>query len=201
MRTIAVFVSAALFVAGCGGAVDSGSTNAGGADAPTGSSEPGASPGSGGEVDGVPCSDLHGHATLRDYEHASYASSSYSFEFASQDPSVTRNSPDVDYVSDMFQTNLFVGENNWIVDLGPVSLASVPASVDPSAYPTGAWGQHDDVQAQPGHTYFVRVDRAQGRLVAAFRVTSLEPGSQVTIEWIRSPDPDTMIVPAQCGVP
>ena len=77
-------------------------------------------------------------------------------------------------------------------------LTAVPATVDPDAYPTGQWGEHDAIEAYIDHTYFVRSVDSTGRLVSAFRVVGLEPGVFVTIEWVHSTDPDQMVVPLQC---
>jgi hypothetical protein len=151
-------------------------------------------------VSSISCRYLHGSATLTDYRGANYPTSAFSFEFATQDPNITYNEFDVMYEADLFQVNLVGGDESFIVDLGDVALRDVPATVDPNDYALGGWGEHDDVQAQIHHTYFVRSIDGAGRLVAAFRVVGLQPGVRVTIEWIRSTDPDQMVVPEHCGV-
>ena len=67
-----------------------------------------------------------------------------------------------------------------------------------SRYPLGQWGEHDAIQAELDHTYFVRSQDNAGRLVSAFRVRQLSPGVDVRIEWIRSADADAMVVPRSC---
>jgi hypothetical protein len=151
-------------------------------------------------VSGIPCAYLHGRASLTSYENDNYASSSFSFEFASQDATLTHNEFDVVYEVDMFGVNLVTDDRSFIVDLGDSALRDLPSTVDPNDYPVGNWGKHDWVQAQVDHTYFVRAIDDAGRLVAAFRVIGLQPGVRVTIEWIRSANPDAMQVPTQCGL-
>jgi hypothetical protein len=147
------------------------------------------------------CAYLHGNATLQSYTDASnYAASAFSFEFASQNVTLTHNDWDVVYQDDAFMVNTVTDDKSFIVDLGSVALREVPATVDPTKYPTGEWGEHDAIQAQLDHTFFVRNVDGLGRGVAAFRVRELEPGRRVSIEWIRSTDPDTMVVPLACGL-
>jgi hypothetical protein len=147
------------------------------------------------------CTYLHGRASLESYTNDSnYAASAYSFEFASQDATLTHNEWDVVYQEDTFVVNTVTDDKSFIVDLGPIALKDVPATLTLAAYPTGEWGDHDAIEAQLNHAYYVRTVNNSGRLVAAFQVSELEPGRKVNIEWIRSTDPDTMIVPTACGL-
>jgi hypothetical protein len=150
-------------------------------------------------IDGIPCSHLRGEVTLSEYDGDNFASSSFSFEFASQDPEITYNDYDLLYERNTFRVNLSGGDDSFIVDLGDVPLADVPETVDAADYPVGAFGEHDEIGAVIDHTYFVRTDDDTGRVVAAFRVVGLEPGVRATISWIRSTDPDRMVVPVDCG--
>ena len=149
---------------------------------------------------GIPCSVLHGAVTLTSYngDKDKYASSAFSFEYASQDAAITNNEFDVFYGNDLFRVNTVTDDKSLIVDLGKMELTSVPAKVDPDGYPMGQFGTHDEVQAQLEHTYFVRSVDNSGRLVSAFRVIGLNPGRRVTIEWIRSSDADILVVPTTC---
>ncbi len=151
-------------------------------------------------VDGTPCEYFRGEVTLEDYDGENNAGASFSFEFATQDPDITRNEYDVQYGGNMFRVNLITDDVSFIVDLGNVDLVDVPVSVDPSEYELGNWGTNDNVGAVLGHTYFVRNQDSAGRTVAAFRVTGLEPGERASISWMRSTDPDQMFVPTACGL-
>jgi hypothetical protein len=186
LRAIAVSI---LALPACGGAVrpDPG----GGGSAPAGQAPPTS-------VSGTPCAALHGEATLANYRTSPYASSAFSFEFASQDPTLTANRFELLFEDGMFLVNMASGDASYIVDLGGTSLAAVPATVDPSAYPVGEWNEHEAIDAVLGHVYYVRSVHSSGRLVSAFVVTGLEPSKRVTIEWMRSTDPDRMITPAAC---
>ncbi|MBI5536361.1 MAG: hypothetical protein HY898_26810 [Deltaproteobacteria bacterium] len=196
---MAWMIGAGLVAGGCSGSVDFP-----GDDGHTGGAmQPGAG-GSGASshtyVEGIPCSYLHGKATLSDYNGDNYAASAFSFEFASQDSAVTHNEFELLYEVDLFLVNLVTDDVSFIVDLGQVALDQVPPSVEPDKFPVGNWGEHDALQAQLGHTYFVRSVDSAGRGVAAFRVIGIEPGKRVTIEWERSTDDDVMVVPAACGL-
>ena len=152
------------------------------------------------EVQGIPCSYLTGDATLTDYDGDNFSSSSFSFEFGTQDSETTLNDYDLTYEGNTFRVNLVTDDNSYIVDLGEVPLQDVPPTVDPSQYDVGAWGEHDSIGAVLGHTYFVRNQDGSGRTTAAFVVTGLEPGVKVSIAWMRSTDPDVMYVPTACGL-
>ncbi|MBI4704570.1 MAG: hypothetical protein HY744_25995 [Deltaproteobacteria bacterium] len=149
---------------------------------------------------GMPCEYRHGQATLSEYDGDNYASSAFSFEYASQDPAVTYNELDVLYEGNQFRVNTVVDDESFLVDLGDVPLAEVPETVDPAGFPVGQFGEHDSIDAVLDHTYFERAVDGSGVLVAAFRVVGLEPGVAVTIEWVRSTDPDKMVVPLDCGL-
>ena len=150
-------------------------------------------------LSGMPCHTLHGYADLTSYTSVdNYASSAFSFEYASQDAAVTGNEFDVLYEQNWFSVNMVVDDDSTIVDLGALPLQEVPANVDVDDYPTGHWGEHDALQAYPHHTYFVISLDHTGRLVSAFRVLELEPAKHVRIEWIRSVHPDRMVVPTSC---
>jgi hypothetical protein len=146
---------------------------------------------------GLPCERAHGTATLTNYTGDNYPLAGFSFELASQDPAITRNAPDVYYERNSFMVG---GDRDasFLVDLGAMELRDAPASVRPEEYPTGTWGKHDAIQAHPGHVYFLRGVSWHGRITAAFRVVAIDPGRRVTLEWIRSSDPETMVVPLSC---
>jgi hypothetical protein len=198
-------LATALLSIACGGAVESQRDTADTADG----RRPGPGPGAGARAGnreapesselGLPCSYLHGEATMASRRaDTDYASSCFSFEYASQDANVTGNEFDVQYQGDMFIVNMVTDDVSFIVDLGKTPLREVPRTVDPSDYPLGQWREHDAIQAQAYHTYFVRSVDGAGRLVAAFRVLRLEPGRRVDIEWIRSTDADVMAPPLGC---
>jgi hypothetical protein len=147
---------------------------------------------------GIPCRYLHGTATLTERKGSDYGTSAFSFKLASQDQADTHNEFDVLYERDMFMVNLVTDDQSFIVDLGTTALRDVPSTVDTASFPVGKWGEHDAIDAQLDHTYFVRSVDGSGRLVSAFRVIGLEPGSRVLIEWIRSTDPDAMLPPRHC---
>jgi hypothetical protein len=181
--------------AGCGGVVD---------DPAPGSGSP-AGPGSAGTggiaaEHGMPCNTLHGFATLTEYDGDNYASSAFSFEYASQDAEVTYNEFDVLYEGNWFRVNTVTDDQSTIADLGPIPLSEVPAWAEPGDYPVGRWGEHEAIEAYLNHTYFVHSVDGAGELVSAFTVVGLEPGVKVSIEWIRSTAPDEMIVPTHCGL-
>lgn len=162
----------------------------------------GGSQGASGSTYGTPCKFLHGETTLLDWggdqDDGSYNDALYSFEFASKDIEVNHNDGDVLYSGNMFSVNTVVDDVSFIVDLGDVPLLSVPETVDPSEYPTGNWGEHDDIQAVLDHTYVVRTIDGNTNQWAAFRVLGLAPGESVTIEWVRSSNPDALDLPTQC---
>lgn len=151
---------------------------------------------------GTPCKFLRGEVTLTDWggnqDDGSYNEALYSFEFASKDIDVNLNDGDILYSSNMFSVNTVVDDMSFIVDLGDVPLLSVPKTVDPADFPTGNWGEHDDLQAVLDHTYVVRTIDGNTKQWAAFRVLGLAPGESVTIAWIRSSNPDALDVPTQC---
>jgi hypothetical protein len=202
------FLAAALLVSGCALTVDvpgdgnaTGDTTAGTTTGGDTSSATGGSSGTGGAYHGVPCHYLQGEATLTSYTTPDdYVSSAYSFELASQDEALTKNDWDLLYEGDTFVVNTVGDDTSFIVDLGDVALADVPPTVDPSGFPTGQFGEHDEIQAVPAHTYVVRTIDANTRQYAAFRVVSLAPGSGVTLAWIRSTDPNSLEVPVGCGL-
>lgn len=151
---------------------------------------------------GTPCKYLRGEVTLHDWDgdqdDGSYNDALYSFEFATNDVEVNHNDGDVLYASNMFSVNTVVDDVSFIVDMGGIPLESVPGTVDPAGYPTGNWGEHDDIQAVLDHTYVVRTVDGNTTQWAAFKVLGLAPGDTVTLAWIRSPDPDSLVVPTQC---
>ena len=149
---------------------------------------------------GTSCRFLRGSATLESWQgdDSAYPASLYSFEFASNELEVVRNDGDVLYEGNMFGVNTVTDDVSFIVDLGDIPLADVPRSIDPNDYPTGNWGDHDWVQAVVHHGYAVRTVDGNTRQWAAFRVIALEPGEQVSFDWIRSPDPDALVYPDAC---
>lgn len=153
-----------------------------------------------GTAEGTPCRLLHGTATLTSYDGANYASSAFSFEYASQDANLTHNEFDVLYLADMFVVNTVTDDRSFLVDLGEIAWEQIPSWVEVEQYPVGQWGEHDALQAQFHHMYFVRNEDGAGRGVAAFRVIGLEPGVRVTIEWVRSLSTDQMVLPTACAL-
>jgi hypothetical protein len=181
-----------LWLVACGGVVED--------NQPEPSGRGSAAGGNGNAPQGMPCHSLHGHASLTEYDGDNYASSAFSFEYASQDDTLTNNEFDLLYQGNWFDVNLVTDDRSSIVDLGPIALRKVPAWVDAADYPTGQWGEHDSIEAYLNHTYFVHSVDGAGSLVSAFTVIELEPGVRVSIEWIRSTSPNEMIVPTQCGL-
>ncbi len=151
-------------------------------------------------VRGIPCRFLHGEATLTAYDGSNYSSSAFSFEFATQDPDITNNDYDIVYGPNVFRVNTVTDDVSFIVDLGDIPLADTPPTVELDEHRVGAYGEYDFIDAVLDHTYYVRSVDGTGSLVAAFRVVGLEPGERVTIEWIRSVEPDRMVVPSGCGL-
>ncbi len=189
------FASAIGPLTACGGAVDSGdpervapnSSGAGQGDAPSAPA-----------LTGMPCSSLHGVVTLRDYGSSPYSTAAFSFELGTQDSKITHNDYDVLYEQNTFDVNMVTDDESFIVDLGDMALADAPETVDPNQYPTGQWHEHDAIDAHLNHIYYVRSKDGSGRLVSVFRVIGLEPGVRTTIEWMRSTDPDAMVLSRQC---
>jgi hypothetical protein len=149
-------------------------------------------------VDGIPCEYLAGEVTLSDYDGANYGASAFNFELNSQDPNWTLNEFNLLYDDGAFRVKLVTDDISHIVDLGALLLTEVPPTVVPDDYPVGRFGDHDFVAAVLNHTYFVRSEDSRGRHVAAFSVAGMEPGRRITIQWIRSADPDVMRVPVEC---
>ncbi len=185
---------ASLALAACGGSIDVGSiatkSDSGLTDVSpdTGPLDP---------ISGMPCSSLHGTTTLGLRRVHGWPACAFSFRFASRDPKITQNSYDVS-LDDYFMIDLVVGDHGYIVDLGDVSLASLPKTVDPTLFPVGHYGDHDALDPILNHTYFTRIQRTAGNTLAAFRVVELVSTDHAKIEWVRSPDPDTMVVPPAC---
>jgi hypothetical protein len=198
---VCLLLSSSLVLSACAAEIDvfDGSGSEGGDGAKTTASGADDSNGAG---YGTPCKFLHGEVTLEDWygdqDDGSYNDALYSFEFATKDIDVHYNDGDLLYASNMFSVNTVVDDASFIVDLGDIPLASAPNTVDPSSFPTGNWGEHDDVQAVLDHTYVVRTIDGNTKQWAAFRVLGLAPGESVTIEWIRSSNPDALDVPSQC---
>lgn len=203
MKTSLICVFAALCSSACSPDVtvldgDDGVASDSGASGDTGSTSP-----SGGDSDpshGTPCNYLHGVVEIPawDGSDAAYAASLYSFELGSSDPALVKNDGDVLYYDDDLVVNTVVDDASFVVDLGDVSLSDVPETVDPATFPVGQFGEHDYVQAVLDHTFVIRTVDGDTSQWAAARVLGLSPGTSVTIEWIRSTDPDRMIVPTQC---
>jgi hypothetical protein len=168
---------------------------------------PGAEPGGGsspGGGKGTPCRFLRGEVTLPsrnlDTPDEDYADSLYSFELASNDIDVHSNDGDLLYQQGMLLVNTVTDDRSFIVDLGVLPLDEVPETVDPTDYPTGNWGEHDALGPVLGHTFMVRTIDGNSRQWAAFKVLGLAPKEWITIEWVRSTDPERFVYPAQCSV-
>lgn len=190
-----IFCAGIALLLACGGSVDVGSiagkpdSAAGDAATDAGAIDP---------VSGMPCSSLHGTTTLGLRSVHGWPACAFSFRFASRDPKITQNTYDVE-LDDVFIVNLVTGDQGWLVDLGDVPLTNLPKTVDPAPFPTGQWGEHDALDPVLNHTYFARIQRTAGNTLAAFRVVELSPTDHAKIEWVRSPDPDTMVVPTACA--
>ncbi|MFO0619224.1 MAG: hypothetical protein U0414_41930 [Polyangiaceae bacterium] len=201
MKRMIVCLASVVGLSACAAEVDlldgSGADGGDGDGASSSTAAPSSGPGA-----GTPCKFLHGEVTLYDWNGdpsgGSYNDALFSFEFASKDIDVNLNDGDILYSSNMFAVNTVVDDASFIVDLGDVPLTSVPPTIDPSGYPTGNWGEHDDLQAVLDHTYVVRTIDGNTKQWAAFRVLGLAPGESVTIEWIRSSNPDALVLPSQC---
>lgn len=126
---------------------------------------------------GMPCSYLYGQVDIAAWDEtdAGYSQACYSFQFASHDVELTKNDWDILYYGDAFFVNTVVDDSFSIVDLGVVDLLDLPAGVDMDAYPVDAQGAHDGVAAQLGHTYWVRTEDGNSRLVVAFTVIAQDP--------------------------
>lgn len=189
---------AALLV-GCGSEVFVGDEPGGGE---TGGSSGADGVGTGGDYApyGMPCSYLYGQVDIAAWDgtDAGYSQACYSFQFASHDVELTKNDWDILYYGDVFFVNTVVDDSSSIVDLGVVDLLDLPAGVDLDAYPVDAQGAHDGVAAQLGHTYWVRTEDGNSRLVVAFTVIAQDPGLGVEVEWVRSLSSDAMVLPRAC---
>jgi hypothetical protein len=154
------------------------------------------------ETYGIPCRFLTGEATLESWDadltEDEYWRALYSFELGTNDPEEVRNDGDLQYSSNMLVVNTVVDDESFIVDLGELPLDAVPPEVDATNYPTGNWGEHDFIQAVVHHTYVVRTIDGNTRQWAAFELTSVVPSDRITLTWIRSPDPETLVVPSAC---
>ena len=192
MRRLVLLAGFALIA--CGGSVDVGSI------APrsdSGSSDAVVDSGPLDPISGMPCSSLRGTTTLGLRRAHGWPACAFSFRFASRDPQITQNSYDVEF-DDYFMIDLVVGDHGYLVDLGDVALANLPKTVDPSLFPLGKYGDHDALDVTLNHTYFTRIQRTAGNTLAAFRVVELSATDHAKIEWVRSPDADTMVVPTAC---
>ena len=150
-------------------------------------------------VSGQKCSSLHGTVTIHDRNRVGWPACAFSFALGTQDQSITRNRYDLIYQDDLLMLGRVSGDpGGWLVDLGDVPLRDVPATVDLAKYPLGQWGAHDALQPYVKHTYLTRLDRPDGTTIAAFRVTGLASGDQITIEWLRSTKTDSMVVANAC---
>jgi len=200
MRALA-FSGLVLTLFGCGNRVTVIGGSGGGSSGSIGATTTSAVGSTGaGATSGTPCPFLHGTVTLTSWDGgaASYAEACYSFRLASNDLAVTKNEVDVLYQGNAFVVNTVTDDQSFIVDLGDVPLDKVPSTVDPSQYPTGAYGAHDVLDAVLDHTYLVRTADHEAQLFAAFRVVGVDPGSNVTIEWEKSVDPTKMVIPVAC---
>jgi hypothetical protein len=185
---------------GSGSGSGGGGGGGGGSASTSGSSNSGTGQGDDGPYP-TPCHFLRGTATLTSRHgdsEAAYEAAAFSFEFASHDESVTYNDYDVLYEQNSFEVNTVTDDKSFIVDLGDVALEAAPSMVDPSDYAKGGFGTHDDLQAIVDHTYWVRTKDSSTEQVAVFRVTELAPGQSVTIDWMRSLDPDSFEPPVEC---
>lgn len=150
---------------------------------------------------GTPCAYRHGEHTLESWggeSDASYQAGSFSFEVASNELDLTSNDVDLLFQRNNLQVNTVADDRSFIVDLGVLALDAVPPTVNAADYPTGEWDEHDSIQAVAGHTYVVRTVDGNTRQWAAFRISALVPSVEVTIEWIRSPDPEALRIPTDC---
>lgn len=131
---------------------------------------------------------------------AGYLAAVASFEHASTDVERTNNDWDLlfgndrhdDY--DVFSVNTVTDDDSFIVDLGPIAFGDIPATVDPSQFPTGDYGEHDDVPVREGHVYYVRTHDENSRLVAVFGVQRHELNRSVELVWFRSSEPDRFVL-------
>jgi hypothetical protein len=192
-----------LGLAGCGNTIELDSDE----DYSPGDEESPGSPGepsndAGLEMYGIPCRFLTGEATLESWDadltEDEYWRALFSFEFGTNDFDVVRNDADLLYASNMLVVNTVVDDESFIVDLGDLPLDAVPAEVDAADYPTGNWGDHDDLQAVVKHTYVVRTIDGNTRQWAAFKLTSVAPSDKITLTWVRSPSADSLEVPTAC---
>ncbi len=162
----------------------------------------GGSPGGLGDEEpyGVPCSHLTGTAKLLHWDEteSGYAPACFSFQLASQDVAVTKNDWDVLYYGDAFRVRTVVDDESTIFDLGEVELEALPSQVDESAFEPPPSGVFDQAQALRGHTYWVRTLDGDSRQVVGFVLRKHEPGVSVELEWVRSLDPDQMVIPVEC---
>jgi hypothetical protein len=150
---------------------------------------------------GTPCEYRHGTHTLTSWagqDDASYAASSFSFEMASNELALTSNDVDLLHEGNMIRVNTVTDDRSFIVDLGDVALRDAPPEVDAADYPVGMWGEHDAIGAVLDHTYVVRTVDGNTRQWAAFKIVALSPGREMTIAWIRSPDPERLQIPTDC---
>jgi hypothetical protein len=152
-------------------------------------------PGGEGCLSGVP---THGEATLQartTYEDYEAATLSFTWATVADDERVL-NDWDLLYGNDrhedrdLFHVNMVTDDRSCIVDLGPVSFADVPETVDATecALPDG-------VEVALGHAYLVHTRDSNTQQWAVFRVVAHQVNQSVAVRWVRSPDPLRFVWP------
>lgn len=134
---------------------------------------------------------LYSRSVFDDYERATF-----SFEYATAlDTGAVGNDWDLLFTHNTFVVNMVVDDESCVLDLGDVDDGEVPAVLDPDDYPTGMFGEHDHVTVLEGHVYWIRTSDSNTRQVALARVVDHPTSDVVTFEWIRSTDPDLLVMP------
>lgn len=135
-----------------------------------------------------------------------YEAATVSFTHATvKDSDLVRNDWDLlfgnggDRDKDHFCVNMVTDDRSFIVDLGPLSICDVPGKVDPTSYPVGLFGEHDDIPVVKDHLYFIRTEDSDTRQSAVALVLEHQLKDTVTLRWYRSPDPERFVPPSACS--
>jgi len=91
---------------------------------------------------------------------------------------------------DLFDVNMYGGQENRFKDMGAVDFASVKSA--PNAATTAMWpGDRDSLPAKVGHVYVEHCREPNGDemvdFTVKFKVIDLKPGQWVVIEYERIP--------------
>ncbi|MFH2006751.1 MAG: hypothetical protein ABI333_09215 [bacterium] len=101
---------------------------------------------------------------------------------------------DQDPELDLFTVNMVTDDRSFIVDLGIVDLRELPETVDPDDFPTGVFGEHDDLPVHVGHVYVIRTVDSDTVQYAVVKVLAHELNHSVQLDWYRSWEPNRLVL-------